>query len=472
VQERSVEERLYKRLKLGYDLLSEDDWRLKDCFLYFAAFPEDHKVWFHEILWGWIGEGLIPGNGGDDPRADAFSLLSKLWRRSFIESNVEDEHIEDILWFKLHDVMRDLAFYILNDSGTTPAEQLYLYRAGENLEEFPQKWEAILKAQRVSLQWNKLKTLPERRICAPELVSLLLQGNPIVSLPGSFLRSFQKLRVLNLAGGKFRYLPEQLGDLKDLVCLDLSNCENLETLPDAIRKLHVLKHLNLPECKSLEYLPSGVVGLTSLEDLCTDNSYKLTWSKHTASGKGRAQSLRDIYPTVAASLEDICGFTLLTKLEIFGRIDGGMELSPNISALTNLKILELGLENVKTLPGGMAYSLNQLQELRLYKMKRLEYLPKSFSSCNTFPALIKLEINCCESFVEFPEVDEGALPNLRVLVFVQCQSLESLPLSLEVLPSLRKILLLWCGKTMKDSCRINRDKSSIWRSWRLLFKIG
>jgi hypothetical protein len=63
--------------------------------------------------------------------------------------------------------LRDLAFYILNDSGTTPAEQLYLYRAGENLEEFPQKWEAILKAQRLSLQWNKLKSLPERRICAP-----------------------------------------------------------------------------------------------------------------------------------------------------------------------------------------------------------------------------------------------------------------------------------------------------------------
>jgi hypothetical protein len=257
--------------------------------------------------------------------------------------------------------LRDLAFYILNDSGTTPAEQLYIYRAGENLEEFPQKWEAILKAQRVSLQWNKLKSLPERRICAPELVSLLLKGNPIVSLPGSFLSSFQKLRVLNLAGGKFSNLPEQLGDLKYLVWLDLSDCENLETLPDAIRKLHVLKHLNLPGCKSLEYLPSGVVGLTSLEDLCTHYSLKLIWSKHTASGMARAQSLCDIYPTVAASLEDICGFTLLTKLTIFGRIDGGMELSHNISALTNLKILELGLENVKTLPARMAYSLNQLQ---------------------------------------------------------------------------------------------------------------
>ncbi len=80
-------------------------------------------------MWGWIGEGLVPGNGGNDPRADAFSLLDKLWRRSFIESNVAVLDEEDSLWFKLHDVMRDLAFYILeNDSGTPPAKQLYLFK--------------------------------------------------------------------------------------------------------------------------------------------------------------------------------------------------------------------------------------------------------------------------------------------------------------------------------------------------------
>jgi len=80
MQERTVEEELYEGLKLGYDLLFEDDRRLKDCFLYFAAFPEDCQIYFEDILWHWIGEGLVPGNGGDDRRVDAFSLLNKLWR--------------------------------------------------------------------------------------------------------------------------------------------------------------------------------------------------------------------------------------------------------------------------------------------------------------------------------------------------------------------------------------------------------
>ncbi len=133
MQEKTVEEKLYERLKLGHDLLFEDDWRFKNCFLYFAAFPEDSKISFERILRYWIGEGLVPAHDGDDPRADAFSLLSKLWERSIIESNEEVSDEEGFLWFKLHDMMRDLAFYILeNDSGAPAAKQLYFYRAGQN----------------------------------------------------------------------------------------------------------------------------------------------------------------------------------------------------------------------------------------------------------------------------------------------------------------------------------------------------
>jgi len=202
MQERTVEEALYERLKLGYDLLFEDDGRLKDCFLYLAAYPEDSRIYFREILWHWIGEGLVPGNGGDDLRADAFSLLTKLWRRSFIESDVEVLDEED-LEFKLHDVMRDLAFYILEkDCGTPRAKQLYFYRAGQNLKEFPREWEAISEALRLSLATNMLERLPEI-FYAPKLVSLLLGGNPIQFVPDSFLSNFPKLRVLDLRNGQF-----------------------------------------------------------------------------------------------------------------------------------------------------------------------------------------------------------------------------------------------------------------------------
>jgi Leucine-rich repeat (LRR) protein len=113
-----------------------------------------------------------------------------------------------------------------------------------------------------------LETLPES-FNAPKLVSLLLGGNPIVSLPASFLSNFPKLRVLDLCEGKFRNLPEELGDLKHLVYLNLTSCVNLVALPEAVGKLHLLKILNLLCSWSLKYLPSVVVGLASLQVLVT-----------------------------------------------------------------------------------------------------------------------------------------------------------------------------------------------------------
>jgi hypothetical protein len=52
-----------------------------------------------------------------------------LWRRSFIKSHREvDSDGGDLLRFKVHDAMRDLAFYILEkDCGIPPGKQLYFY---------------------------------------------------------------------------------------------------------------------------------------------------------------------------------------------------------------------------------------------------------------------------------------------------------------------------------------------------------
>jgi hypothetical protein len=105
MRDRSVEEKLYELLKLGFDLLSEEDCRLKQCFHYFAAFPEDSTIIFEEIVFHWTAEKLVPANDGDDPTADAFSLLKKLWERSFIESNGQFGSDECyMLNFKVHDV--------------------------------------------------------------------------------------------------------------------------------------------------------------------------------------------------------------------------------------------------------------------------------------------------------------------------------------------------------------------------------
>jgi len=50
VQEKNVGQKLYECLKLGYDILDEDDQRPKDCFLYFVAFPKNCIFTFEKVL--------------------------------------------------------------------------------------------------------------------------------------------------------------------------------------------------------------------------------------------------------------------------------------------------------------------------------------------------------------------------------------------------------------------------------------
>jgi len=281
----------------------------------------------------------------------------------------------------------------------------------------------------------------------------------------SFLSSLPKLRVLDLSGGQFQDLPEELGDLKDLVYLDLSCCFNLKILPDTVGKLHGLKYLGLYKCIMLKYLPSSVIYLTSLQVLHTGRCGML-WPAYFPSGMARAWLNFGL--TIRATLEDICGFVDLTELSVSGGTQSVVKLPHNISALTKLKYLQF--EYIETLPHEMSHTFKQLKQLDLGYCMNLEYLPRSFTCCGAFPALICLKLYFCVSLVEFPEVDEGALPKLRTLDFWCCNSLKHLPLSLEVLTSLNN-LRLSCCEELKNSCRTNCEKSLVWRRFNIRYDI-
>jgi Leucine-rich repeat (LRR) protein len=91
----------------------------------------------------------------------------------------------------------------------------------------------MLKFDRVSY---KLKTLPST-FCAPEPLTLLFGHNKISGVPAGFLKGIQNLRVLDLGHREFQYLPEELGNLKHLVYLNLSHNSCLQELPESIENL-------------------------------------------------------------------------------------------------------------------------------------------------------------------------------------------------------------------------------------------
>ncbi|GAU26353.1 hypothetical protein TSUD_101870 [Trifolium subterraneum] len=66
---------------------------------------------------------------------------------------------------------------------------------------------------------------------------------------------FKYLRVLNIQGSDFQFLPECFDKMKHLRYLDLSYCWKLEKLPDFICKLQSLEILNLWKCVALACIP-------------------------------------------------------------------------------------------------------------------------------------------------------------------------------------------------------------------------
>ncbi len=259
------EEALFGRLKLSYDNLDNDNPVSKECFLGFAAFPEDRMVEMEELIKLWKAQGLLDDRAkmfGGDPTRSAYYLVGLLIGRSLIEV-ARNEY--NSYTCKVHDVMRDLALHIIE--GQRPIT--CLYGPGKELVEFPGDWIRTYERQpcevhKLSLMENDLTTLNGVTFSAPKLEVLFLAGNEkLEAMPKEFLKGIENLKVLDLSGcGKLKSLPREIGNLRQLTHLYLEFCQDLESLPKEIGNLRQLTHLYLDHCLNLESLPEEIGKLT------------------------------------------------------------------------------------------------------------------------------------------------------------------------------------------------------------------
>jgi hypothetical protein len=139
-----------------------------------------------------------------------------------VEGALEEHHCT----CKIHDVMKNLVFYIFVHDNTPLKEHFFLFQDNQALEHFPPKWTTKsgehFNVRRLSLICNYLTSLLETTFMAPNMCTLLLNNNLIQSIPKGFLKGVQNLRMLNLAFYNFEYLPKTLGDMKELRYLNFS----------------------------------------------------------------------------------------------------------------------------------------------------------------------------------------------------------------------------------------------------------
>jgi Leucine-rich repeat (LRR) protein len=260
--EQQEEEALFGRLKLSYDNLDNGNRVCKECFLGFAAFPEDCMVEMVELIKVWKAQGLL-----DDPTRSAYYLVGLLIGRSLVEL-VRNEYYSFAC--KVHDVMRDLALHIIE--GEKPITRLY--RPGKELVEFPGDWIRKYKSKpcevhSLSLMENDLTTLDGVTFSAPKLQVLLLACNKkLEAMPKQFLKGFENLKLLDLNRCvHLKSLPKEIGNLRQLTHLHLEGCADLKSLPKEIGNLRQLTHLHMEWCDMLESLPKEIGKLTQLTHL-------------------------------------------------------------------------------------------------------------------------------------------------------------------------------------------------------------
>ncbi|XP_044470093.1 disease resistance-like protein DSC1 [Mangifera indica] len=183
------------------------------------------------------------------------------------------------------------------------------------------------------------------------------------------------VEVLYLDGTAIKEFSS-IGHLFRLVTLSLRKCSKLERLPDSIRELKSLKSLYLSGCSKLDRLPNDMGNLQTLEVLELEEiSFAEISTFMTSLINLETLSLTRCKTQKRSGipLMDLSVFQRMSDLIL---VDCCIEVLPNnIGQLFSLKYLNLGQNNLETLPESIK-DLSNLIFLDLSNCQRLKYLPE------------------------------------------------------------------------------------------------
>lgn len=254
-------------LKFSYDYLK--DVNLQKCFLLCALFPEDYQISRHELIVFMLSVGLLEGMKKRQEQLDkGHAMLNKLENVCLLEAVTD---VNQVRYVKMHDLVRDMAIQIARDGNHC------LIEAGTGLREAldESEWKENLKM--VSLMSNCISEIPSKMSPnCPNLSALLLQDNPLNTIPDSFFYHLTGLQLLNLSCTNIQKLPDSVSGLQNLTALVLKCCWRLNHVPE-LEALKKLRELDISYCGALRDVPVGMEGLTDLKFLNLKGNNHLPW---------------------------------------------------------------------------------------------------------------------------------------------------------------------------------------------------
>ncbi|KAF7843713.1 putative disease resistance protein [Senna tora] len=239
----NLETKVFSILKFSFDKLLDEAHR--NCFLYCALYPEDYEINVFDLIYKWIGEGFLSQDTGEsvqDMRLHGESVIQKLKLSCLLESVEDDLFLSRKV--KMHDVIRDMALWILRGQDKTKRKILVQEGASRVSPNDIQMWKTI---ERISIiDYDELHV---PAVACPNLTTITFAmkklGGP-KTLDLSNIQYMSRLKVLDVSSShpqKIIKLPAKFGDLVHLEYLSLMG--DMSVIPTELKKLRNLKYIAL-----------------------------------------------------------------------------------------------------------------------------------------------------------------------------------------------------------------------------------
>ncbi|KAK1309922.1 Disease resistance protein RPM1 [Acorus calamus] len=469
-------------LKLSFDNMP---YRLKNCFLYCSAFPEDFSISKMRLVRSWVAEGFVEAHEGLTIEEVAEGYFDELISRGLLQV-AETDHTNGIIACKMNYFIRNLAVTISREekfcvSYSSAYDQIYLIDGSRlSLHMFQDDVPKIM---------NRITNLHTLMVFADNLIHpyalekmilssfqslrvLDLEGASVESLPNA-VGNLINLHFLNLRGTSIKKLPRSIGRLINLQTLDLTDSEVVK-LPDEIVKLINLRHLlafydhyggtqvpeNIGDWKDLQSL-DGVKAsdkviqeVGRLTQLRSFTIVKVRPSDETALGASLSKMNKlvtlVIYSIISGDyvmqLEVLSPPKNLQRLTLRGRLEG---LPCSFGSLVNLTHLYLFQSRLLEDPLPSFQSLPNLAHLTLTGAFNGEEM---IFKAEGFPSLKTLFLRGL-SYLKEIMIEKGAMEKIQVITLHSCKQLKILPLGIEHLKTLKEFELFGMPVELMDIVR-------------------
>ncbi|KAK1602861.1 hypothetical protein QYE76_016655 [Lolium multiflorum] len=450
-------------LRLSYNHLPAV---LKRCFAFCSVFQKDYVFEKNRLVQIWLALGFIQPQRRRRMEEIGSSYFDELLNRSFFQHHKGG--------YVMHDAIHDLAQSVsiheclrldeLPNSSSSGRSARHLSFSCDNRSQT--SFQAFLGFKRartlllLSGYKSKTSSIPSDLFLKLRYLHVLdLNRQDITELPDS-IGSLKMLRYLNLSGTSIAVLPSSIGRLFSLQILKLTNCHELDYLPQSITNL-----VNLRCLEARTELVTGIArigNLTCLQQLDefvvrTDKGYKISELKEMMEIRGHIsiKNIESVASTEEASQAFLSEKAFINILDLIWSDNRNLAPEGPNEDREILEVLrphhELKELTVKAFAGSSfpnwLSSLSHLQTIHLSDCTKCSILP----ALGELPQLKYLDIGGFPAIIQIHEDFSGSnevkgFPALKELLFEDLTNLKrwASVTDGEFLPSLTELAVMDC----------------------------